>query len=179
MHGSQATLALFLTYRPCGCCQMDCAIVRRAGPGKLIGVISPLHSLTPGEEVLSVMAFHEKAGRSQVASWFLLDKFLLLPSRHCPHPSSALFDERFCSLGASWVFSFQPVLPPDFRPCFHLGGWKLGQAINAVTETRRWAFVFPSWNILTLCCRRHRCLVTVAQRFVHFSAHPQTMQQHR
>jgi hypothetical protein len=28
---------------------------------------------------------------------------------------SALFDERF-SLGASWVFSFQPVLPPDFRP---------------------------------------------------------------
>jgi hypothetical protein len=34
-----------------------------------------------------VMAFHEKAGRSQVASWFLLDKFLLLPSRHCRHPS--------------------------------------------------------------------------------------------
>jgi hypothetical protein len=29
---------------------------------------------------------------------------------------SALFGERFCSLGASWVFSFQSVLPPDFRP---------------------------------------------------------------
>ncbi len=28
---------------------------------------------------------------------------------------SALFDERFCSLGGSWVFSFQPVLPPDYR----------------------------------------------------------------
>src|SRR5208337_993585 len=33
---------------------------------------------------------------------------------------SALFKERFCSLGASWVFSFQPVLPPDYRPRFHL-----------------------------------------------------------
>jgi len=29
---------------------------------------------------------------------------------------SALFVERFGSLGASWVFSFQPVLPPDCRP---------------------------------------------------------------
>jgi hypothetical protein len=28
---------------------------------------------------------------------------------------SALFEERF-SLGASWAFSFQPVLPPDYRP---------------------------------------------------------------
>jgi len=28
---------------------------------------------------------------------------------------SALFDERF-SLGASWAFSVQPVLPPDYRP---------------------------------------------------------------
>jgi hypothetical protein len=34
---------------------------------------------------------------------------------------SALFEERFSSLGASWVFSFQPVLPPDYRPRFHLG----------------------------------------------------------
>jgi len=25
----------------------------------------------------------------------------------------------FVSLGASWVFSFQPVLPPDFRPQLH------------------------------------------------------------
>ena len=32
---------------------------------------------------------------------------------------SALFDERF-SLGTSWVFSFQPVLPPVYRPRFHL-----------------------------------------------------------
>src|ERR1035438_5265161 len=30
-----------------------------------------------------------------------------------------------------------------------------------------------------ICCRRQRCLVAVAQRFVHFSTHPQPMQQHR
>jgi hypothetical protein len=33
---------------------------------------------------------------------------------------SALFDERFGALGASWVFSFQPVLPSVYRPRFHL-----------------------------------------------------------
>jgi len=33
---------------------------------------------------------------------------------------SALFDERSYSLGASWVFSLQPVLPPDCRPLFRL-----------------------------------------------------------
>jgi hypothetical protein len=40
-------------------------------------------------------------------------------------------------------------------------------------------FVFLPKKILTLCCRRHRCLVAVVQRFVHFSAYPQAMQQHR
>ena len=67
---------------------------------------------------MSVIAFHEKAGRSQVDSlWFLLDTmFLLQPSGHCRHPSIRTLDERFVSLGASWVFSFQPVLPPVYRP---------------------------------------------------------------
>jgi hypothetical protein len=66
------------------------------------------------------MAFHEKAGRSQVGSFaFSLDKVILPPSRrHCRHPSIRTLDERFCSLSASWVFSFQPVLPPDYRPLF-------------------------------------------------------------
>jgi hypothetical protein len=31
---------------------------------------------------------------------------------------SALLNERF-ALGASWVFSFQPVLPPVYRPAFY------------------------------------------------------------
>ncbi len=55
---------------------------------------------------LSGIAFHEKADRSQV---FFSAEFAttvaILPS--------ALFGERLVSLGASWAFSFQPVLPPD------------------------------------------------------------------
>src|SRR5690349_13824705 len=43
---------------------------------------------------------------------------------------------NFRSLGASWAFSFQPVLPPDYRPALPSPGWKLGQTINAVTGTR-------------------------------------------
>jgi hypothetical protein len=71
---------------------------------------------------MSVIAFHEKAGRSQVGSFvFSLDK-VFSPVRAAAVATlpSALFDERFCSLGASWVFSFQPVLPPDYRPPFIL-----------------------------------------------------------
>jgi hypothetical protein len=49
------------------------------------------------------------------------------------------------SLGASWVFSFQPVLPPDYRPLVHLS-MELGQAIDAVTGTRRLNF-----GLLALC----------------------------
>ena len=37
---------------------------------------------------MSEIAFHEKAGRSQVGSFvFSLDKGFLPPSRHCRHPS--------------------------------------------------------------------------------------------
>ena len=45
--------------------------------------------------VLSVIAFHEKAGRSQVEFEFLLDKIFLLPSRHCRHASIRTLEERF------------------------------------------------------------------------------------
>jgi hypothetical protein len=58
------------------------------------------------------------------------------------HPHSRWSD---FSLGASWAFSFQPVLPPDYRPPVPFAEWKLGQAINAVTGTRRLGlrFSFP------------------------------------
>ena len=52
-----------------------------------------------------VIAFHEKAGRSQVDSFvFSLDKvFLFLPSGHCRHASIRTLEERFhfarCMLG--------------------------------------------------------------------------------
>src|SRR5260370_941516 len=91
---------------------------------------------------------------------------------------SALFIERF-SLGASWVFSFQPVLPPDFRPLLLFLRMEVGQAIDAVIGIRRLGFcVFLSQNVLPLCGRRHRHPAAVAQRFVRFSTYPQTMQQH-
>src|SRR5258705_7550097 len=102
--------------------------------------------------VLSVNAFHEKAGRSQVGGSYLLGKIFSLPSRHCRHPSIRTLLMSDCSLGASWVFSFQPVLPPVYRPCLPSPRRKLGQAINAVTGTRRLSFVFlfSSMFLITL-----------------------------
>jgi hypothetical protein len=97
---------------------------------------------------MSEIAFHEKAGRSQVGSLvFSLDK-LFSPCRVATVATlpSALFMERFRSLGASWVFSFQPVLPPDCRPFVH-PSMEVGQAINAVTETRLGALCFLSINL--------------------------------
>ena len=83
--------------------------------------------------------FHEKAGRSQVGSsaFPLVKVFLSPPSGHCRHPSIRTLSERSFSLGASWAFSFQPVLPPVYRPALPSEGWKLGQGFDAVTGTRR------------------------------------------
>src|SRR5438093_11143460 len=67
---------------------------------------------------LGVIAFHEKAGRSQVVSlsFLFVTRFFSAELPTVATLPSALFDERVFSLGASWVFSFQPVLPPDCRP---------------------------------------------------------------
>jgi hypothetical protein len=47
--------------------------------------IDPHYAQNPS---MSEMAFHEKAGQSQVDSFvFSLDKVFLPPSRHCRHPS--------------------------------------------------------------------------------------------
>src|SRR5882762_8065596 len=64
---------------------------------------------------------------------------------------SALFVERFCALGASWVFSFQPVLPPDFRPpvpLFRNGSW--ARRLTQSPELGDWAFIFPSSEMFCL-----------------------------
>ncbi len=79
------------------------------------------------------------------------------------------------------------------RCCYLMGAlWfcssesNLGQAINAVTGTRLWALVFSLpgtvliWFCLfVLCGCRHGRSAAVVQRFIHVSAHPQVMQQHR
>jgi len=70
--------------------------------------------------VLSVKAFHEKAGRSQEDSGFIVSSWLLsltnLFSRRvgrCRHASIRTLEERILSLGACWAFSIQPVLLSD------------------------------------------------------------------
>ena len=89
---------------------------------------------------MSVIAFHEKAGRSQGDSFWYLLVTLFLPSRVATVATlpSALFDER-CSLGASWVFSFQPVLPPVYRPRFHLEDESWARRLTQSPELGAWA----------------------------------------
>ena len=78
------------------------------------------------------------------------------------------------SLGAHWAFSFQPVLLSVWRSVVLLSeSGNLGQAINAVTGTRLWAFVFSlPGTVSFLGGRGHGPWAAVVQRFVHFSAHP-------
>src|SRR6185436_10451944 len=59
---------------------------------------------------------------------------------------SALFEERLSSLGASWVFSFQPVLPPDYRPRFHLHDESWARRLTQSPELgfKLWLFLSQS-----------------------------------
>jgi hypothetical protein len=108
-----------------------------------------------GEDLMvSVNAFHEKAGRSQ-GDWFwylLVTLFSSPPSRHCRHPSIRTLDERFDSLGASWVFSFQPVLPPVYRPRFHLQDESWARRLTQSPELgfRLWTFPFAEGCVACL-----------------------------
>src|SRR5512141_1428450 len=98
------------------------------------------------------------------------------------------------ALSRSDSFRSVHVGRPQFSRCCHLFGdlsfhleWNVAQAINAVTGTRLWAFVFfPFWNdfdfglaVLFLRGCRNCHSVAVVQWLVHLSAHPQVMQQHR
>ncbi len=90
------------------------------------------------------MAFHEKAGRSQVdSSWVWLVTGLSpaeLPTV-ATLPSALLMSDFVRSV---------PVGCSRFSRCCHLiidlfpSHDGVGQAINAVTGTRLWAFAFPS-----------------------------------
>jgi hypothetical protein len=76
---------------------------------------------------MSEMAFHEKAGRSQGNSGFMLfDTLFVWPARRCRHASIRTLEERIVSLGACWASSIQPVLPSVWRPVvllFESGTW--------------------------------------------------------
>jgi hypothetical protein len=91
----------------------------------------------------SEIAFHEKAGRSQVdfcGSWNIV---VLPPSGHCRHASIRTLEERFyfarCMLGVLVSAGAAICLSPCGSARFE---WNPGQAITAVTGTRLWAFVF-------------------------------------
>src|SRR5204863_8808609 len=92
--------------------------------------------------VLSVIAFHEKAGRSQVVSlsFLFVTRFFSAELPTVATLPSALFDERVFSLGASWVFSFQPVLPPDCRPSrpIRAGSWARRLTQSPKLGARAW-----------------------------------------
>jgi len=108
---------------------------------------------------LSVMAFHEKAGRSQgnsgfIASFlfFVAEKKFSSPSSRCRHASIRTLEERIVSLGACGAFSIQPVLPSVWRPIVALksGTWprpltqspELGFGFCLFSSLERFGFCF-------------------------------------
>ena len=84
-------------------------------------------------------------GVKWVLSFFSLDKVFYRRVATVATLPSALFDERFGSLGASWVFSFQPVLPSVYRPRFHLEDESWARRLTQSPELG-FGFVFPSWE---------------------------------
>src|SRR5438067_10819305 len=78
-----------------------------------------------------------RRGRSQVVSlsFLFVTRFFSAELPTVATLPSALFDERVFSLGASWVFSFQPVLPPDCRPVGH--SFLLGRATDCRHPSNR------------------------------------------
>jgi hypothetical protein len=91
---------------------------------------------------MSVIAFHEKAGRSQVDSDFILfSRFLFWPlAAVAMLPSALSRSESFArcmlgvlvSAGAAICLATSRFTQP----------WNVGQAINAVTGTRLWLLIF-------------------------------------
>ena len=120
---------------------------------------------------MSAIAFHEKAGRSQVDSCLLLGQvFLFPPSGHCRHASIRTLCERSfarCMLGVLGSAGAAICLAPYDSA---LGELNLGQAIDAVTGTRLGLlsflflgndFVFMRLGELQLhsCCAMARTLL--------------------
>src|ERR1041385_313181 len=132
--------------------------------------------------VLSEIAFHEKAGRSQVDSCRAsLNKvfFSRRVATVAMLPFALLRAIGFarCTLGVLVSAGAAICLAPCGSA---LAEWNLGQAINAVTGTRLWLLFFSlpgnGLDFLRSCRRCHSA--AVVQWFVDFSAHPQVMQQH-
>ena len=95
------------------------------------------------------MAFHEKAGRSQVDSslaWLNKVCFSRRVATVAMLPF-ALSRSDFISLGAGWAFSLQPVLPSVWRPVVLLS--PSGTWARPLTQSPELGFglcLFSSWN---------------------------------
>jgi hypothetical protein len=93
---------------------------------------------------MSVIAFHEKAGRSQVDSFvFFVNKFVARRVSHCRNASIRTLEaDHFarCMLGVLGSAGAAICLATSrFTP-----EWNVAQAINAVTGTRLWLLIFLS-----------------------------------
>ena len=73
-----------------------------------------------------------------------------LACQPCRHPSIRTLSARFSSLGASWVFSLQPVLPPDFRPPFPSRDGSWARPLTQSPELGAGARCFHSMNLKTM-----------------------------
>ena len=79
--------------------------------------------------------------------WFVLvNKVFPPPSGHCRHASIRTLEERIVSLGASWAFSVQPVLPSVWRPVVLL--LKSGTWARRLTQSPELGFGLLSFLFL-------------------------------
>jgi hypothetical protein len=82
-------------------------------PGAVKGAFCAAQRTLDGEDRSATMPLERKVDQGRpVPPYLALNPASPLLPLHCRHPSIRTLGER-CSLGASWVFSFQPVLPPD------------------------------------------------------------------
>ena len=143
----------------------------------------PITLKMPGTGILSVMAFHEKAGRSQGILFFILSDKLFLtfsfgpaewPLSPCFHPHSrgAIRFAR-CMLGV--LNSAGAAICLATYRSTQSGTWP-----RPLTQSPELGFrLFPSWNdfdfglaVLFLRGCRNCHSVAVVQWLVHLSAHP-------
>ena len=86
------------------------------------------------------------------------------------HPHSGVSG---IALGASWVFSIQPALPPVRRPSTASGDEVSDQALDAVAGTRRRKLdLLQNW---LLCGHRLRSRTNLSQWYIYVSAYPEPM----
>ena len=104
---------------------------------------------------------------------------------HCRHASIRTLKERIVSLGACWAFSIQPALLSVWRPVVSLSSGTWPRPLTRSPELGFGFCLSSSWNDFDFAfavglrsCRQCHS-VAVVQGLVHFSAHPQVMQQHR